>query len=86
MKHAKCILAILLAALLAFGMFAVGAGALDQLPCRDRCGICPACESFGFGAGASTVLGTRWPANFLNWFLFIVLFGWIWMWFIPPWW
>jgi len=27
-------------------------------------------------------LNTSYPSNFLNWLLFIVCFGWIWMWFI----
>jgi len=26
-------------------------------------------------------MNTKYPSNFLNWFLFIVCFGWIWMWF-----
>jgi len=26
-------------------------------------------------------LNTTYPSNFLNWFLFIVCFGFIWMWF-----
>jgi len=85
MKQAKRILAVVLVSMLTLGMCAVGASALDQSFC-NYCGNCPDCESFGFGAGASTVLGTRWRANFLNWLLFIVLFGWIWMWFIPPLW
>jgi len=30
------------------------------------------------------ILSTKYVSNFWNWFKFIVLFGWIWMWFIPP--
>ena len=30
---------------------------------------------------ANTIFGTNWESNFLNWFLFIVGFGWLWMWF-----
>jgi len=28
------------------------------------------------------IFSTKYPSNFLNWLLFIVCFGWIWMWFI----
>jgi len=30
------------------------------------------------------IFSTKWVSNFLNWILFIFLFGWIWMWFISP--
>lgn len=30
---------------------------------------------------ANTIFNTRWEANFLNWILFFLGFGWIWMWF-----
>ena len=30
------------------------------------------------------ILSTKYESNVINWILFIVLFGWIWMWFIPP--
>jgi len=30
------------------------------------------------------ILSTKYEKNFWNWFKFIVLFGWIWMWIIPP--
>ena len=71
MKYTKRILAALLVALLTLGMFAVGAAAAPDIG-PD--------ESGAFGAGSSTVFGTTWPSTILNWFLFIVCFGWIWMW------
>jgi len=29
----------------------------------------------------NTIFNTRWEATFLNWLLFFLGFGWIWMWF-----
>ena len=29
-----------------------------------------------------TIFSTKYESNFLNWVLFVVCFGWIWMWFI----
>ena len=28
-----------------------------------------------------TIFGTNWPATTINWIMFFLLFGWIWMWF-----
>jgi len=35
----------------------------------------------GGGTSGKTIFGTGRPATFLNWILFFVCFGWIWMWF-----
>jgi len=36
----------------------------------------------GSGNGGNTIFCTRFESNFWNWLLFIVGFGWIWMWFV----
>jgi len=34
------------------------------------------------GSSGNTIFGTKYEATPWNWFRFIVLFGWVWMWFI----
>ena len=43
-------------------------------------GVAP--EGFRFQNPIKTIFTTKYESNFWNWFKFIVLFGWIWMWFI----
>ena len=79
MKLAKRTLATFLAVLMTLGLFAVGGSALAY----DGPDIAPYSDG-PFGAGNNNVFGTGWPNTFLNWILFYVAFGWIWMWFVPP--
>jgi len=78
MKHAKRTLALFLAVLMTLGLFAVGGSALDiEVPEAELTPDSP------FGAGNNNVFGTGWPNTILNWVFFYLLFGWIWMWFVP---
>ena len=78
MKLAKRTLAIFLAVLMTLGLFAVGASALAY---EGPDAVAPQSADPPFGAGNNTVFGTGWPNTILNWILFYLAFGWIWMWF-----
>ena len=80
MKLAKRTLATFLAVLMTLGLFAVGGSALAY----EGPDIAPQSDSPPFGAGNNTVFGTAWPNTILNWVLFYLAFGWIWMWFFSP--
>jgi len=38
----------------------------------------------GGGTTVKYIFSTKWKSTFINWLLFFLLFGWIWMWFINP--
>jgi len=67
MTHAKKTLAVLLAVMMAFSIFAVGATAADG----------PVAIS---DDGPGYIFCTGWEATWINWILYYVFFGWIWMW------
>jgi len=72
MVRAKKSLAILMAVMVLFSVFAVGASAAN-----NDGAIVPISDDF---ADPGYIFCTGWEATWLNWILYYVFFGWIWMW------
>ena len=68
MTYAKKTLAVLMAMMMVFGVFAIGASAAETavVPISDD--------------GPGYIFCTGWEATFCNWVLYFLFFGWIWMW------
>lgn len=85
----KKLLAILFVSVLLLAPLGLSAAAADTYPVTEGyVDIEPISDYVLYPiippAGDINVLGTMWPGNFVNWLFFIFLFGWIWMWFVPP--